>query len=142
TSCAGGASTFSDTTRAVTLFDRRYTPPESWRANLGWTASSLLGFYLSVDATYSYNIHQTGTVDLNFTGTPKFSLLTEGNRPVFVNSTSIVPATGAVSAVEARRSAAYGRVADRVADLHGDAKQIALTALPNLPFAAGLWFLG
>ncbi|MGH7620512.1 MAG: hypothetical protein ACREPM_25125, partial [Gemmatimonadaceae bacterium] len=140
--CAGGTAVFTDSARAVTLFDRHYAPPESWRGNVGWTASSFLGFYLSVDATYSYNLQQSGTVDLNFAGTPKFALPLEANRPVFVSSSSIVPATGALSPVDARLSAAYGRVADRVSDLHGDARQIAVTALPNLPFAAGLWFFG
>ena len=140
--CAGGTPAFSDTARSVTLFDRHYAPPESWRGNVGWTASSFLGFYLSADATYSYNMHQSGTVDLNFAGTPKFSLPLEGNRPVYVTLPSIVPGTGTLSSVEARTSALYGRVADRVSDLHGDARQLALTAMPNLPFGAGLFFFG
>src|SRR5437764_6913924 len=45
--CAGGASNFADTARSVTLFSRNYAAPESWRANLGWTATSLFQTYLS-----------------------------------------------------------------------------------------------
>ncbi|MEO7086568.1 MAG: hypothetical protein ABI442_21550, partial [Gemmatimonadaceae bacterium] len=140
--CANGIPAFSDTARAVTLFDKRYAPPESWRGTLGWTMAEFLGSYVSVDGTYSYNLNQPGLVDLNFAGTPRFTISNEGGRPVYAAAASIVPSTGSVSAVDARRSASYGRIANRVADLRGDAKQIAVTAIPNIPFPAGMIFLG
>lgn len=139
--CAGGATNFADTARAVTLFDRRYAAPESWRGNLGVT-TDMFWTHWSVDGTYSLNLHQPGTIDLNFAGTPQFALASEGNRPVFVAPTSIVPTTGAVSSVDARAHAQFGRVADRVADLRGDTKQIAVYAIPNIPFRLGILLLG
>ena len=140
--CAAGASNFADTARAVTLFSRNYTAPESWRANVGWTATSVLKTYISIDATYSLNLHQPGTVDLNFAGTPRFTLANEANRPVFVSPTSIVPATGSVSTIEARTTTAYGRVSERVSDLRGDARQLSVYAIPNMRFNWGIAILG
>ena len=61
---------------------------------------------------------------------------------MYANVASIVPATGSVSPVDARLSGSYGRVADRVSDLHSDSKQIAVWAVPNIPFSAGMLFLG
>jgi hypothetical protein len=141
-SCAGGASNFADTARGVTLFARGYDAPESWRGSLGWTNTNLLNTYLAIDGTYSLNLHQPGTIDLNFAGTPRFTLGGEANRPVFVNPESIVPTTGSVSAVEARSSSAFGRVNDRVSDLRGDARQLAVYAIPNIRFNWGIAIFG
>jgi hypothetical protein len=140
--CAGGASNFADTARGVTLFAKNYTAPESWRANVGWTATSLLKMYVSIDATYSLNLHQPGTVDLNFAGVQKFSLSNEDSRPVFVNPTSIVSATGSVSTIEARTTNAFGRVNQRVSDLRGDARQLAIYAIPDMRFNWGITIFG
>jgi hypothetical protein len=140
--CAGGATSFVDTARAVTLFDRLYKPAESWRANLGWTATDFLKMYLVIDAAYSLNLHQPGTVDLNFSGTPRFTLPGEGDRPVFVDASNIVPSTGGISAIESRTSSAYGRVNDRVSDLRSTAKQLSVYSIPNLPWSWGQVFLG
>lgn len=140
--CAGGASTFADAAPAVALIDRGFRAPESWRASLGWTSDAFLGTYLSVDGTYSLNRQQPGTIDLNFTGEPRFALPDEGDRPVFVDETDIAAATGAVSPVHARRAATYGRIADRVSNLRSDAKQIAVYAIPNMPLRFGVILLG
>jgi hypothetical protein len=135
--CAGGASAFADTARSVSLFDRRFRAPESWRANLGWTGTNFLWMYLAVDGFVSLNRDQASTLDLNFSGTQRLTLPAEGNRPVFVNATSIVPSTGSVSAVEARTSSQYGRVADRLSDLRSTTKQLTFYSIPNIPFSLG-----
>jgi len=135
--CAGGASIFADTARAAMLIDPSYTPMRSWRGTLGWT-NTILGNYVSVDGTYALNLNQAGVVDLNFAGAPKFTLASEGNRPVFVSATSIVPSTGTASAVESRRSAAFSRVTDRVSDLKADTRQVVAYVIPNIPFRWGL----
>lgn len=135
--CAGGAAAFADTARAVTVFGNSYRPSESWRGNLGWTGTDFLHMYLSIDAAYSLNLHQASTIDLNFSGAPRFILPLEGNRPVFVNASSIVPATGSISAIDSRVTGAYGRVADRVSDLRSTAKQLTIYSIPNIPFRIG-----
>ncbi len=140
--CASGTVSLADTARAVALVDRGYKPPESWRANLGWTSSDFLGSYVAIDATYSLNLHQATTVDLNFAGVRRFTLQSEGNRPVFVSADAVVPSTGAVSPVDARSAASFGRVGDRVSDLRGDARQLTVYAIPNLRLGAGIVTLG
>lgn len=141
TTCAGGATTFADTVPNVTIVDRSYTPSRSWRSTLGWT-NTILGNYFAIDGFYTLNLNQPSLVDVNFADTPKFTLANEGGRPVFVSPSSIVPSTGAASAVESRSDAAFGRVADRVSDLHGDARQVTVYLIPNLPFRFGFVTLG
>lgn len=139
--CAGGAPSFSDASPAVTLFDRHYTALTSRRATLGWT-NTIKEMYVAIDATYSQALNQPGTLDLNFSGTPRLTLANEGNRPVFVSASSIVPSTGAVSSTESRQSAAYGRVNDRVSDLRGTTRQVSVYAIPNIPYRFGVLTVG
>src|SRR6185503_7442721 len=77
-----------------------------------------------------------------FAGTQRFTLADEAGRPVFVSPTSIVSGTGGVAAVESRRSSAFGRVTDRVSDLRGDARQLTIYTIPNIPFRFGLVTVG
>jgi hypothetical protein len=137
TSCVGGATVFADTAPSATLISRSYAPSRSWRATLGWT-NTVKGNYMSIDGVYSLNLNQPGTLDLNFAGARRFELSNEGNRPVFVSATSIVPGTGAATAVESRVSSAFGRVAERVSDLRSDTRQITAYVIPNIPFRFGL----
>lgn len=141
TTCNGGASLFSDTVPNVALVDRSFTPSRTWRATVGWT-NTVLGNYVAVDAVYSLNLNQSGIVDLNFGGFPRATLSDEDSRPLFVSASSVVPSTGAVSSVESRRAVAFGRVADRVSDLRGDARQITVYAIPNIPFRFGIFTFG
>ena len=141
TTCAGGASVFADTAPNVSMIDRQFRPNTAWRATLGWT-NTVKNNYIAIDGVYSLNLDQPGFVDLNFAGAPKFTLPGEGNRPVFVSSSSVVPATGSTSAVESRQSAAFGRVLDRVSDLRGDARQITVYGIPNIPFRFGIVTIG
>jgi hypothetical protein len=141
TTCAGGAAVFADTAANVALVDPSYTPPRAWRATLGWT-NTMKGNYIAVDGVYSLNLNQQGAVDVNFAGAQRFTLANELNRPVFVSPGSIVASTGSVSAVESRRSAAFGRVTDRVSDLRGDTRQITVYAIPNIPFRFGIYTFG
>jgi hypothetical protein len=123
-------STLADTAPAVTLFDRKWNVPESWRATLGYS-KTLLDVYLSVDANYSLNLNQPGTYDLNFAGTPRFMLANEASRPVYVSASNIDPSSGAVSSVQSRTSPEFGRVADQVSDLRGEARPIIVYAVPT-----------
>jgi hypothetical protein len=131
TSCADGAPTaFTDVAPSVRLFDRSFTAPRSWRANLEW-ARTLGPFGLTVEGIYSLNVNQPGTVDLNFSDKPSFVLADEGNRPVFVSPSSIVPATGVVSPAEARVSAAFARVVSSRSDLRSTSRQLTVVVTPK-----------
>ncbi|MEP6620595.1 MAG: carboxypeptidase-like regulatory domain-containing protein [bacterium] len=128
--CAGGApSVFSDGASSVRVFDRAYDAPRSWRANL--TLERALGpVSVSLDGVYSINLNQPGSVDVNFSGVSKFTLSDEG-RSVFASSSSIVPGTGVVSAVDARASAAFGRVVRYQSDLRSISRQLTASVAPR-----------
>jgi hypothetical protein len=82
TLCANAAApAFSDAAPDVLMFDRDYSLPHSWRGNVRW-GSGYKRLHYSVDAAYSFNRNQPGSVDLNFAGVPRFSLSDESARPV------------------------------------------------------------
>ncbi len=141
TTCVGGPTVFADTAPTVTLIDPSFEPSRAWRATVGWT-NTIHNNFLAIDAVYSLNLNQPGTIDLNFAGIPRDSLPDEDRRPVFVPVSSIVPWTGRSSAVESRRSSSFGPVLERVSDLRGATRQITVYAIPNLPFRFGLLTLG
>ena len=84
----------------------------------------------TIDGTYSLNLNQPGSIDLNFNPVTRFSLDTEGNRPVYVLPTSIVPTSGAVSPIDARKSQAFARVSEQVSDLKSQSRQVRLSLSP------------
>ncbi|MEO8333489.1 MAG: carboxypeptidase-like regulatory domain-containing protein [bacterium] len=140
--CANGGGLLAERAPAVTLIDPGYDVPRSWRGSLDWN-TSWHRLLLRVAGLASYDLSQPGVVDANFTGAPKFSLGSEGNRPVFVSTAGIDPASGSVSATEARISDQYGRVARRVSDLRGYGSQLTFGISPDVfKFRSGAQFFG
>jgi hypothetical protein len=125
TQCVSGSGVLADQTPPASLIDPSYDVPRSWRASLDWN-TSLHGILYRVGTLFSYNLSQPGLIDANFTGVSRMNLAGEANRPVFVSSASIDPASGAVSPVESRRSNQYGNVGVRVSDLRGYGGQLRL----------------
>ena len=138
TSCLGGAANFADTSRIVSTFAPGFRAPESWRGNLGWTSRQFMDSYIALDATYSRTSHLTSTLDLNFSGDPRFGLSQEDNRPVFVDAQNIVATSGAMTTSDSRRFAQFGRVGQRLSDLHSDTRQLSVYMMPNLPVLMGI----
>jgi hypothetical protein len=130
TQCNDGSGVLSDRSPSVTLIDKGYDTPRSWRASLEWV-TSWHNWTTRVSALGSYDLSQPGTVDANFAGAPKFSLASEGNRPVFVSTAAIDPLSGAVSPTESRRSSLFGRVGERVSDLRGYGEQLTFVVAPD-----------
>jgi hypothetical protein len=130
--CANGAQTpaFADAAPVVQTFDRSYTAARSWRANLSYASSWHLLAY-SIEGLYSLNLNQPGRTDLNFANTPRFTLSDEG-RPVFVAPGSVVPGTGAVSTVDARRDVSFGHVVNNLSNLTSFGRQLTFTLAPDL----------
>lgn len=131
TSCANGSGALAERAPSVTLVDPKFDVPRSWRAALGW-ASSIRNFMVRVDGLASYDLSQPSTLDANFSNVSRFALAGEGNRPMYVSTAGIDPASGAVSARESRRSADYGRVALRTSDLRGYGSQLTTTIQPEI----------
>ena len=131
--CADGSTgtVFANTSPNVSLFADDYSAPRSVRSNLQWNGP-ILGnrFSASVEATYSANYNQAGSMDLNFNPATRFTLPGEDNRPVFVNPTSIVPGTGAVSPTDARISNRFSRVSQLTSDLESRSRQLSLRLSP------------
>ncbi|HVB31859.1 MAG TPA: hypothetical protein VNE60_10075, partial [Gemmatimonadaceae bacterium] len=137
--CAGSAgSSFADAAPNVQLFDPAYTATRSWRGNLSWSSTWHKLTY-SVEGIYSLNLNQPGTVDLNFTGAPRFVLPGEG-RPMFTDPASIVPSTGLVSPVDARVTDAFGHVVSNRSDLRSVSKQATITLTPDLSAFLSRWY--
>jgi hypothetical protein len=138
--CADGTtgSVFATSAPSVALFARDYQPPRSLRSNLQWSGP-ILGNRLSatIDGTYSRNEHQSSFVDLNFRPEQRFALAGEEGRPVYVEPTSIVPVTGAVSPIDARVSPDFSRVTEQRSDLRSESRQLQLRVSP-LSFSTNL----
>ncbi|GLC25615.1 carboxypeptidase-like regulatory domain-containing protein [Roseisolibacter agri] len=131
TQCAGGGGILAERAPSVTLIDRDYDVPRSWRASLDWN-TSWQRLLLRVSALGSYDLSQPGVVDANFAGTQRFALAGEGNRPVFVTPAAIDAGSGAVSASEARRAPQFGRVGVRTSDLRGYGGQLTFQVSPDV----------
>ncbi|HJP60300.1 MAG TPA: hypothetical protein VJ865_09885, partial [Gemmatimonadaceae bacterium] len=140
--CVSGNGVLADLTPAATLIDPSYDVPRSWRASLDWNTSTH-GILYRLGTLVSYDLSQPGLFDANFNGVPQMTLAGENNRPVFVSSASIDPASGAVSPVESRRSTQYGNVGVRVSDLRGYGGQLNLAVSPDVfKFRGGASFFG
>jgi hypothetical protein len=146
TQCAGGSSgtPFANAAPNVSTFASDYVSPRSVRSNLQWSGPVLGNrFGASVDLTYSLNLNQSSAHDLNFNGAPQFSLTQEGGRPVFVQSTSIVPGTGAIASQDARVTPRYSRVSEQRSDLKSQSTQLMFRLSPvrfSTAFSWSAWY--
>jgi len=132
TQCADGTggTLFSNTAPNVTLFARNWRPQRSVRANTSWNGSILdARFMTNVDATYSFNLNQQRSVDLNFSPIERFTLAGEG-RPVYVQQASIEPVTGSIASRDARVTQDFSRVSEVRSDLESRTAQLTLRVSP------------
>ena len=118
---------FASTAPNVTLFARDYASQRSLRSSLQWAGAVLDNRVVTtVTATYSRNMNQPGSVDLNFDPLVRFTLPGEDERPVFVEPTSIVTATGAIASRDGRASPLFNRVTEMRSDLSSVSRQLAI----------------
>jgi hypothetical protein len=133
TTCADGSTgtPFANSAPNVSLFDKDYQSQKSLRSNLSWSGSILNNrFNTNIEATYSRNMNQASTLDLNFNPAVRFMLPDESGRPVFVQPTSIVPTTGAIASGAGRKSDLFSRVTMQKSDLTSESKQLSLRLSP------------
>jgi hypothetical protein len=132
TSCAsGGGPVFTSSAPNVTLFGPAFAPQRSVRSTLQWARPVLDNRLMAtLTGTWSLNLDQTGTVDLNFVPTTRFTLPDEGGRPVFVQPGSIVPATGAVATNDSRLSSAFNHVTEMTSDFRSLSRQLQVQIAP------------
>ena len=130
--CADGTagSPFSITSPNVTLFAPDFAPPRSVRGNLSWSGAVIDGrFNASFEGSYSLNLRQQRSVDLNFDNVARFTL-GEEDRPVFVAPGSIDPASGGIAARDARITAQFARVNQIRSDLRSRTAQASVRFSP------------
>src|ERR1041384_7953634 len=91
TSCANGAPpSFGNAQPNVSLFAPDYAAQRSLRSTLQWAGPVIdKRFMATVTGTWSRNHNQSGTLDLNFAPTVRFTLQGEAGRPVFVQPAEI-----------------------------------------------------
>ena len=124
----------------VTTFAPDFGAPRSWRASLG-VQRRLFGRYTgSLDASYALGTNLYGVTDMNLNATPQFQLANEGNRPVFVSPSAIVPSTGAVQSLNSRVAPQFGSVYSVFSGLRSDTQQLvaALNGFNSLGMAVSL----
>jgi Carboxypeptidase regulatory-like domain len=144
TRCADGSlgTPFANAAPNVTLFAKNYAAPRSVRSNLQWNGPILANrFSATVEGTYSLNLNQQGPLDLNFKPQTRFTLADEGGRPVFVQPTSIVPATGANASQDARVSPKFSRVSELRSDLESQSRQLTFRLSPSTFSSTLSWSL-
>lgn len=134
TSCADTTATspFASTAPNVWLLDRRFAAQKSWRGNLeleGILIPRRFAFQFGV--IYSTSLHQQAPLDLNFVPVERFALAAEGDRPVYVNAGSIVPATGALTNRDSRLDPRFGSVTALMTDLRSESRQIVVVLFPQ-----------
>ena len=134
TTCANGASPtpFASTAPNVLMTAKDYAAPRSLRGNLQWRGNILNNLFNATFAgTYSLNLNQPETVDLNVDPTQRFTLASEANRPVFVNPSSIDPSTGVIAAGDGRVSTQFNHVSQLRTDLTSLSRNLQLTLAPT-----------
>lgn len=107
---SGAAGPLSTSRPNVTTFSRGFAAPRSIRGSLGVSKRFHQWYTVSLDASYTRGVSLYGVSDLNLLPTPKFSLASEGNRPVYVPANTIVASTGATTVAASRRDRSYGYV--------------------------------
>ncbi len=129
--CADGTAgtVFANASPSVTLFAPGFTPPRSVRSNLSWNGYVLDGrFSTNIEGTYSLNLNQQRSVDINFLPVTQFSL--DDGRPVFVKPTSIVSTTGSIASRDARVNQSFNRVSEIRSDMQSRSAQLMVRVSP------------
>lgn len=142
TRCADGSagSVFSTSAPNVTLFDHSYRQPQSLRMAGDWSSAIFDNrFVLGLQGILSAGLDQSNMVDVNFNPIARFSLATEGSRPIFADPSAIVPTTGAVSTVSSRVSAGFQHVWSERSNLRVDSRQLTANLKPVTTNARLKW---
>lgn len=118
-SCLTGPSAGGVSSRlpAVSAFSPNFVEPRSARASLRYYTERFHQHRTTFALSYAYNFNQPGDVDANLVRTSAFSLAGEGNRPVFVSTGNIDPASGIAPLVSSRISSRFGRVRELQSNL-------------------------
>ncbi|MEW5917350.1 MAG: hypothetical protein AB1762_13135, partial [Gemmatimonadota bacterium] len=128
TQCAAGQPSQVPTALPnVAVFGDDFAAPRAWRASLGASRPLRQRYNLNVELSYARGVAQTGYRDANLQTTPRFTLVTEDGRPVFVDVGTIIPTTGATSVLASRLNPAFGQVLVTSSDTKSDSRQLTVS---------------
>ena len=131
--CANGvgAAPFISTAPNVTLFSQQFKASRRMGGNLQWRGYPFNGrFSSTVNAEGWLTRNNQNNYDLNFNAVEQFALSNEGNRPVYVQTSSIVPGSGLISARDAKVSQSFNRVTELRSDLKGHSEALSISLSP------------
>ena len=140
TECANGAAStpLAQTAPPVSLLAPDYAFLDSWRPALNVSYAVSPRYRFTLNGTWAMNRHATENYDLNFAPAERFALAAEGNRPVYVSPTSIVPATGVAAFAESRLSSDFAHVNEARSDVRNELRSVGVT----LNYSPGFIFFG
>ncbi|MEO6864336.1 MAG: TonB-dependent receptor [Gemmatimonadaceae bacterium] len=125
--CADGTSIFSGQQPGLTLFSPSFGAPLSRRASLDfdWIAKGAPIFF-HARATLVRGSNEAIAFDRNLDDRAKFTLSTEGGRPVYVPAAAIDPNSGGVSLTSSRLDPAFGTVREITSGGRSAADQVSV----------------
>ncbi|MFO0328062.1 MAG: carboxypeptidase-like regulatory domain-containing protein [Gemmatimonadota bacterium] len=131
-SCVGPLLPLDQPALAVRALAPDWRAPRSWRGNLAWS-TRVLGTDVTVEGVASLNLSQTSLRDLNFAGIAGGALSREGDRPLFVPASVVVPSTGAIAPLASRRDATWGPAMLMGSDGRSVSTQLRVQLTPPTP---------
>lgn len=133
--CADGAAAvaFAVNTPSVQVYDPSYRSPLRWSGSVNVNGITMHEWPVTLTSDYSLGFHAESQLDVNLRRTP-LGILPDEQRPVYVTSDAIVPATGAIAPGASRRSDAFGRVVSTQSNLKNMSASIAATVTAPRPF--------
>ncbi len=124
TQCAGGGPSSIQSARSVTVLADGFEAPRAWRGSLGLEKRLTQIMRFTVDGSFSRGVAQAGSRDLNLNAIQRFSLASEGGRPVYVTPADITPATGTARFTASRVDSAFAQVFEASSNLRSRSEQV------------------
>jgi hypothetical protein len=134
TTCSGALLPQDQPALAVRALAPDWQTPRSWRGNLAWS-TRLLKTDVVLEGIASLNLAQGSMRDVNFAGQTTATLPSDGDRPLFVPTAVVVPATGAIAPQASRRDATWGPAMRMASDGRSVSTQLRVQLTPPMPDA-------
>jgi hypothetical protein len=112
---------------AGTVVAADWKPPASWRGNIGGSVQIQEPWTLSADFTRSSNTRISSTFPANLAPSPRFTLVSEANRPAYVDAMTFANVSAFDRLNPARVTYDIGSVDYMLSDMRAKASQLVLT---------------
>lgn len=109
---------------AIVVMADGFEASRAWRGSLAVERRLTQLFRLTVEGSFSRGVAQAGYRDLNLDAVPRFALVEEGNRPVYVPAQAIATVSGTPQYIASRVDPAYGFVLEAYSGLRSRSEQV------------------